>query len=86
MFKWQYESCSAMKRTTNVDLRGKDFFDEKEAAHYACCSVSHFRKMARNDGIFPFIHWGKRVYKKADIQRILEDACLRSKNAVNHRS
>lgn len=28
---------------TDFDLRGKDYLSEREAAHYACVSVSQFR-------------------------------------------
>ena len=56
----------------HFDLSGKDFLTEREAAHYACVSYSHFREHAAENGIRAFQWMGRKVYRKADIQRAME--------------
>jgi len=55
-----------------LNLLGKEYFSEKEAAHYTCVSLDHFRRNAKNCGILPARVMGKKLYRKADIQRIIE--------------
>lgn len=60
----------------DLNLAGKDFFSEAEAAHYCCVSYNHFRRQVESYGVYPFIWMGKRVYRKADLQRAMEEkAC-----------
>jgi len=47
----------------------KDYFEEKEAADYCCCSVSTLRK--RSEGIARDL-WGKKVYRRSDLQNLIE--------------
>lgn len=67
----------AEPRATDFDLRGKDYLSEREAAHYACVSVSQFRDRREEYGIMPIRFMGKLVYRKTDIQRAIEDAWRR---------
>lgn len=54
-------------------LLGKDYLTEPEAACYACVSTSQFRKYAADVGIHARTFMGKKVYRKADLQRALEE-------------
>ena len=61
---------------TDMNLAGKDYFTREEAAHYACWSERHWDKMRITYGLEPFDWGGKKVYRKADIQRAMEgEAC-----------
>ena len=55
-----------------INLAGKDYFTEREAAAYACVSPSQFRAKAKDYGIHPVRFMGKKVYRKADIQAAIE--------------
>ena len=66
-----------------MDLSGKDYFDEAEAAHYACVSISQFRKHAKENAIQPAVFMGKKVYRRSDIQRALEKSWQRLNCAVS---
>lgn len=55
-----------------TDLRGLDYLDEKRAARYAGVSVSQFRANAARHGILCVRPMGKKVYRKTDIQRMME--------------
>src|SRR6266849_10308416 len=57
----------------DLNLLGKDYFTVDEAAHYACVSSSQFREHATKKGIFPFPWMGKHVYRKVDVQRVMEE-------------
>ncbi len=57
-----------------MDLRGKEYFTEREAAHFCCCSQSKFRKEAPNNGIPYAIRFGKKVYRRADCELYMESA------------
>ena len=63
---------SAVKPAKVLNLAGKDYFTEAEAAAYACVCPSQFRRRAKEEGIFPRTFMGKVVYRKADIQRAIE--------------
>ena len=54
------------------DLAGKDYLNEQEAAHYACVSYSQFRQHAAAHGLCAFRWMGRKVFRKADIQRAME--------------
>ncbi len=58
-----------------INLLGKDYLNEEEAAHYACCSESQFRARAADYGIMPLRkRWmGRTIYRKADIQAAIEN-------------
>lgn len=55
-----------------MTLQERDYLSEKDAALYACVSLSQFRKEAPRYGIFPGWFMGKKVYRRGDIQRALE--------------
>ena len=55
------------------DLRGKDFFSELEAAHYCCVSLSQFRKNFGKYNIAPSTFMGKRIYRRDDLKRAMEN-------------
>lgn len=59
-----------------MNLSGKDFFTEAEAAHYACVSQSQFRKRQAEYGILYSVFMGKKVYRKVDIQRAMEQGAI----------
>jgi len=61
-----------------MSLAGKDFFTEEEAAHYACVSQSQFRAKRAEYSLQAFRWMGKVVYRRADIQRAMEEAWQRS--------
>lgn len=56
-----------------LNLAGKDYFAEDEAAFYACVSLSQFRKRCKDEGILAVPYMGKKVYRKADIAKSIED-------------
>lgn len=60
------------------NLLGKDYLTEAEAAHYACVSESQFRAKAREYGILAVRFMGKKVFRKTDIQRAIENEWQRS--------
>jgi hypothetical protein len=56
------------------NLLGKDYLTTEEAAFYACISPSQFKKYRKEHRLLPISHMGKLVYRKADIQRSIEEA------------
>ena len=56
---------------TDLNIAGKDYFSEAEAAHYACVSLSQFRAKKAEYGLQGFWWMGKRIYRKADLQQAL---------------
>jgi len=61
-----------------MNLAGKDYFTEEEAAHYACVSVSQFRAKKAEYGLQSFAFMGKKLYRKVDLQGALEREWQRS--------
>ncbi len=59
---------------TTLNLLGKDYLTEIEAAHYAGVCPRQFRKKAIENGIMTASPMGKKLYRKDDIQRVLESA------------
>jgi len=57
---------------TNINILGKDYLTEKEAAHYACVSQRQFQNKAKEYGILPTKFMGKFVYRKDDIRNAIE--------------
>ena len=57
-----------------INLLGKDYFTEKEAAHYCGVCDRHFRRESMKNGIFPIRHMGKKLYRRVDLQRSIENA------------
>jgi hypothetical protein len=56
-----------------INLLGKDYLNEEEAAFYACVSISQFRAKASEYGIIPRRKWmGRTIYRKSDIQAAIE--------------
>lgn len=62
-----------MTAPLELNLLGKDYFDEGEAAHYACVSLAQFRNKAAEYGITAVRFMGKKVYRRTDIQRAIEN-------------
>jgi len=60
------------KKFKNFDLRGKDFFSEKEAAHYMCVSLRYFRDVVVEYGIQSEYVLNKKVYRKTDLIAAIE--------------
>src|SRR5215467_14371388 len=55
-----------------LNLLGKDYFSEEEAAHYSCVTLEKFREQAALYGIRPSRFMNKRVYRRADIAAAIE--------------
>lgn len=55
-----------------LNLQGKDFFNEIEAAHYCCVSHTQFRAKAAAENILPRTWMGKKVYRKEDLKNAME--------------
>jgi hypothetical protein len=55
-----------------MNLAGKDYFTIAEAAHYCCVSESHFRRNVRAAGLLPGKLWGKLIYRRSDLARLIE--------------
>src|SRR5690606_29258713 len=68
--------------SAEVNIAGKDYFTEEEAAHYACVSESQFRAKREEYGLLGFWWMGKKVYRKADIQQAMEREWQRSPSGV----
>ncbi len=54
------------------DLVGKDYFDQWEAAHYMCMSVSKFKQLVPTTSIKPLNNHGKTVYRKTELEQFIE--------------
>ena len=65
------------RRLTN--LAGKDYFTTEEAAYYCCVSRSQFLEMKSVYNLSAFVFIGKKMYRKVDLQRALEEAAKRSR-------
>ena len=57
---------------TSLNLLGKDYFTEVEAAHYAGVSPRQFRDKAPEYGITPFKFMGKKLYSKRELSSCIE--------------
>lgn len=55
-----------------MNLEGKDYFTREEAAHYACVSLSQWKRRAPELGLRPIQWMGKPVFRRVDIQRAIE--------------
>ena len=61
-----------------MNLAGKDYFTIDDAAAYAGVSLSQWKKEVKNYNIRSFKFMGKRLYRKADLVRLLENAWQQS--------
>lgn len=57
-------SAQKPRPVKDYNLLGKDFFNEKEAAHYCGVSLSQFRAKAAENGISSRKFMGKWVYRR----------------------
>ncbi len=57
-----------------MNLAGKDFLTEQEAAHYSCVSLSQFKKLHQTIGIKHGNFMGKKVYRKTDLLNAMNEA------------
>lgn len=55
------------------NLLGKDYFTLREAAHYCSVSESQFNAHSRSLGIQSTTFMGKRVFRRKDLQRAIEE-------------
>lgn len=60
------------KRLKVLNLAGKDYFTEVEAAEYCGLSLSKFRKIRKQNGIMAGKFGGKIQYRRADLQAAKE--------------
>ncbi len=58
------------------NLQGKDYFSEKEAAHYMCVSLRYFREVVKEYGIVSLKVLNKKVYRKTDLQAAIERGAI----------
>ncbi len=56
---------------SEFDLRGKKYFNEKEAAHYCGVSLHHFARQRIKHGIPAARFMGKKLYRKIDLDEII---------------
>lgn len=71
-----------------------DYLSEKEAAEYCRVSLKHFRAKKADYGIMPGVFMGKKIYRRADLQRAIESGfidsgetrCLVNGRAINART
>lgn len=56
----------------SVNLAGKEYFTQKEAAAFCCVSHSHFRAKAAAVGLPAGKFWGRLVYRRSDLLRLIE--------------
>lgn len=56
----------------DFDLRGKDFFNKAEAIHYMGCSKSQFEKKIIETDIEPRVVFGKLMYRRCDLFRMMD--------------
>lgn len=57
-----------------VQLAGKDWFTEAEAAEYCGLSLRHFRDSYRDFGISPRRFAGRKLYSRADLFQAIAQA------------
>lgn len=57
-------------------LEGKDYFTEQEAAHYLGVGETKFKEIKKITGLAPQKAFGKNLYRRADLKRLIEDAQL----------
>lgn len=63
---------STLQNKNTFNLLGKDYFSEKESAHYTCVSPRYFRDMAKKYGILSIKFGNKKVYRKSDLIAAIE--------------
>ena len=61
----------------DLDLRGKDYFTQAEAAHYMCRSYSKFRDTVKSLKIPYFMVDGVKMFRKIEIQGAIEEERLK---------
>ena len=55
-----------------LNLLGKEYLTESEAAHYCGVSESQFRKRSREYGLVPGVFMGKKLFRRTDLQVAIE--------------
>ena len=55
-----------------MNLSGKDYLTEREAAHYCGVSLSQFQNKRLDYGIGAMRFMGKKIYRRADLQSAIE--------------
>jgi hypothetical protein len=55
-------------------LSGRDYLNQVDAASYCCLSVRQFRQVSKDHGLFGFYFGGRLVYRRVDLQKMLEAA------------
>lgn len=57
-----------------LNIAGKDFFTEKEAAHYMGCSISKWKEIKKQYNLEPLRPAGRNLYRRADLRRLVEQS------------
>jgi hypothetical protein len=55
-----------------LNLAGKDYFTEKEAAHYCGVCLRQFQAHRKDEGIPCVRHMGKKLFRRQDLERSIE--------------
>ncbi len=56
----------------HLNLLGKDYLTQDEAAHYCCMCTRQFQRIAQSENIWPASFGGKLIYRRADLLRAME--------------
>ena len=67
----------------DIQLAGKDYFREHEAAEYCCVSASQFRANYARLGLVPIYFMGRKVFRRTDLQRAIERAATAALELVS---
>ena len=59
--------------TGTLDLAGKDYFTEKEAAHYCGVCLRQFQKKIKQTPLRAGRFFGKNMYRRTDLQKLIEE-------------
>lgn len=73
-----------MRDPRELNLAGKDFFSEIEAAHYCCVSSAQFQQSTEAllaAGVKARRSLGKKVYLRSELARMIENAPAWSRSA-----
>lgn len=63
-----------MGAAEDLNIAGKDWLTEQEAAHYCGVSLPHFRNGYHQLGISPVRFLGKKLYSKAELYQVIANS------------
>lgn len=62
------------------ELSGKDYFTEKEAAHYMGVGITKWKEIKKQYGLVPLRPAGKNLYRRADLRHLIESSVENNAN------